>query len=639
MSSPTMPVRRMGQTLPRPIGSLLGRLDRQVRVSSLVRGVGTTAVVAALVVAAGMIADFLWTLPQAFRWGTWVAAVGAAGAALGASVIWPVVRRRSAFELAAAAERGRPGMQEHLTGAVALLESPSTAHGSRSLIAAVVERAAEEVRQVDPAAVVPWRRGFKRLAFGTGAIALLLAPLLLWPEGYGRLARHFLMPWSDVERPGRFQIAVSPGEKAVAVGADLPILATVRARLALDRVPSEAWLEWAAEGEQAIHRVPMPAASTTETRQDGTGRPASPASEAAAPAESATKATSAREFAITLPRLAKSIWYRVESGRVKSPRYAVTVLEPPAVTAIEARVEPPAYTKLPASVVAAPFRIEAFEGSKVTLKIEASRPVQSIEVSWPVESAVSTSESAHPERFSASLEASGRRGVVEVEAVRSGPFAVSLADSIGIASGPDEPRRVVVRADLPPVVAVRGPDGVHDASPKDTLSVAIAARDDIAVASVELHYTIERADSSSAEPETRHIDAAPTGIGSRAARGLAALALSRLGLKPGDSLSYRVRVADNRPAPRGPNVVWSEQRTLSIVAAATPIAARASRARSSALRSKLESIKKEVIADREKTEHLRQAADAARRGDGPWDEPQRQRLRSERRPRGRSKRI
>ena len=46
---------------------------------------------------------------------------------------------------------------------------------------------------------------------------------------------------------------------------------------------------------------------------------------------------------------------------------------------------------------------------------------------------------------------------------------------------------------------------------------------------------------------------------------------------------------------------------------------RVSRARTSGLRSRLETLKKDVAADREKTEKLRQEADAVRRGDEEWD--------------------
>ena len=558
-------------------------------------------------------------LPQTLRWGTWGAAVAAAATALGATVVWPAFRRRSAFELAAAAERGQGGMHEQLTGAVALLGNPAPAHGSPSLIAAVAERAAEQVGQIEPASVVPWGRTLRRAAIGAAALGLLAAPLLFWPDDYGKLTRHFLMPWSDVERPGRYVIAVLPGEKALPVGADLAVSASVRARLAIDRVPGEAYLEWAAEGEATIHRVPMPAAAAQEL--DGDRKATSSSGSPSAASESA----SARDFAITLPRLARSIWYRVASGNVKSPRYAVTVVEPPSVAAIAARVEPPEYTRLPVTVVTTASRIAAFEGSKVILDIKGSRPVRTIEVSWPVGAAESVAELARAGKFVASLDESGGSGSVTVEAVRSGPFAVTLADRLGILSGPDEPRRVVVRADLPPIVGVRGPDGVQDAGPKDTLGVAVAARDDIAVASVELHYTIERGDSSAGEPEAGHVDVAVSGLGSRSARGVARLALAHLGLKPGDSLSYRIRVADNRPAPRGPNVVWTESRTLSIVAGAEPLHG-ASRARAAGLRSRLEALKKDVIADRDKTEHLRQAADAVRAGRASGTKPERQAL-------------
>ncbi len=333
---------------------------------------------------------------------------------------------------------------------------------------------------------------------------------------------------------------------------------------------------------------------------------------------------STRDYAITLSRLARSISYRVQSGSVKSPLYTVTVLEPPAVAEIAARVEPPAYSKFPTRLAADSSRIEALEGSKVTLEIKASRPVRSIEVEWPVEPA--QSDAAATRRIAVRQETLAREGSVTVEAVRSGPYSVSMSDELGIASRPDSPRRVVVRADAPPVVAVRGPEGVRDSSANDTLALAIAARDDIAVASVELHYAIDRASSSAGDAESQHVAVALPGVGSRSARGEGSLALGSLGLKPGDSLSYRVRVADNRPAPHGPNVVWSPEQTLSIVAAAEPLGVRASRARTSGLRSRLESLRNEVRVDRAKTEELRVAADAVRRGDGEWDDARKESL-------------
>ncbi len=604
MRASTISVQLAEGSLPKPIGRVLRRLGRHVRASSLLRGLGTTALVVAGATALGMAADFAWVLPRSARWATWGAWLTAGLVAFAATVLVATFRRILPLDLAAVAEQGHPGLGEHLTGAVALLGGGSRSHGSPRLIAAVADRAAEHVVTVETSRVIPWRRALSRLLMGVVALGLLAAPLLWWPDSYRRLARHFLMPWADLERVGRHVLTVAPGDKVLPVGADLSVSASIRSRLGMDSAPTEAWLEWTIEGDPGSHRVPMPVAP----------KDASNAATIASPAE--------RGFDLTLPRLARSISYRVDSGSVTSPRFTVTVLEPPAVIAISARVEPPAYTKLPVTTPPDASRIEAFEGSRVTLDVKTSRPVQSIEVEWPGDPA----GSAKVSKVAASLARGRERGSVTVDATFSGPFAVSLRDEIDLASRPDQPRRVVVRGDAPPVIAVRGPEGVNDIGPQDTLALAVAARDDIAVASVELHYAIDRADSSTDDPETGQLAVSLPGIGSRSARGQGSLTLESLGLKPGDSLSIRVRAADNRPAPRGPNVVWSPFQSFLIQAAAVPLRVRMSMARSSGLRAKIESLKKDVVADREKTEQLRQAADAVRRGDGEWDESRRHEL-------------
>jgi hypothetical protein len=604
MSSPTYPARNVKRLFPPPISRALGRLDRHARFASLLRGLGTTAMVVSVVMAIGMIADFVWMLPQTVRWVIWGVATGVMAVTFAMSVLGAMIRRRSAFDLAAAAERGHPSIEEQLTGAVDLLGSGALPHGSPRLIAAVADRAAEQAGSVEPSRVIPWRRALNRLAIGLIVFGAVAAPAGWWPDSYGRLARRFFMPWTDALRLGRHSLDVSPGDKAVPVGADLSVRAAVRARLPIDRVPEEAWLEWSSEGDAAKHRVAMAVVPAKDS------------------AQISTTASGERVFGLTLPRLARTIRYRVDCGSARSPRYEVTVVEPPSVTTVAARVEPPAYAKLPATVIPEASRIEAFEGSKVTLEIRASRPVRSIEVEWPGGAV----EPSGGQKLAASLGGDGGHGSVAVLADRSGPFAISLSDSLGIASRPDQPRRVVVRADAPPVVQVRGPDDVSDASPGDTLDVGIAARDDVAVASVELHYDIGRRGSSAEGGESGRVAVSLNGLGSASARGVASLALAPLGLLPGDSLTYRVRVADNRPAPRGPNVVWSNSHTLSIVAAAESLRVRASKARSSGLRGKLAAIGKDVVTERGMTDQLRQAAEAAVRQDGDWDETRTQTL-------------
>ncbi len=279
------------------------------------------------------------------------------------------------------------------------------------------------------------------------------------------------MPWADLDRVGRFTITVTPGDAVVAIGDDVMIAATVQSRFAAGDSPraAQAWLEWSADGDSTISRFEMPAG-------DAAARP-----DASTSSESPPHAGS---FALTLPRIAGSMGYRVASGGVISRRYRITAVEPPAIAALAARIEPPAYTKLPAYLARDPRRIEALEGSRVTLEITANKPVRSIDLEWPAE------KDKPAEQLAAELTSEGGVGAVTAVARDSGPYAVSLRDGHGIASRSQGQSLLVVRPDAPPTVVLGGTDGVKEASPADSLTVAVAVRDDIAVDSVELHYAI-----------------------------------------------------------------------------------------------------------------------------------------------------
>ena len=358
MSDATIPARSSIVALPRPIRRVLGRLDRRLRAVAFLRGLGTTALVVALGAALGMGADFAWVLPQEARWAIWGAWLAVGGLMLVVAVVRPVARRMAAFDLAAVAERSNPELGERLTGAVALLGEGRPAHGSPGLIAALADEAAARVKTIEPARAiaVAWDKATRRLATGALAAGLLAAPAGIWHDSYGTLARRFVMPWADLDRVGRWVLTVAPGDRVMAIGDDLTVSARVRPRFGNGNgpIPDDAWLEWTPESETTAHRVAMASGSDTS-----------------------------KGFSVTLPGLAGSLSYRVVSGSARSRTYRIRAVEPPAVASISARVEPPAYTKMPATLARDPGRIDAFEGSRVTLTINASRPVRSIEVAWP----------------------------------------------------------------------------------------------------------------------------------------------------------------------------------------------------------------------------------------------------------------
>ena len=305
--------------------------------------------------------------------------------------------------------------------------------------------------------------------------------------------------------------------------------------------------------------------------------------------------------------------YRVICGETASPLFRITALEPPAAVAVAVRVEPPPYTRRPATIARDPARIEAFEGSRVTLDITPSRPVRSIEVGWP------SPPGSSSELVAATLADSGRSGSATFVAETSGPYTLALRDELGIANRPEPPRRVIVQLDAPPTVSLPGSQGREEASPDDRLALGVAAGDDVAVASIELHYAVRRGGSAVVEPEPGHVAVEAAGLGTRSARGVASLAFSPLHLEPGQTLSYRVRVADNRPAPKGPHIVWTAVREIAIVAGVEPLRTRLSRLRRESIGAKLDALRKDADANRQETDRLHEAAEAARRGEGRWD--------------------
>ncbi len=595
--------------VPRPVRRILGRLDRRLRALALVRALGTAALIAALGMAVGMTADLVLGLHGIARWAVWIVWVLAIATPLTLALAKSLISKARALDLAAVLERVYPDLGERLTGAVGLLgEGDGPAHGSPELIAALADDASALAGSLDPNRAAPAKSPWRRLAVGLLALALVAAPAVVQPDPFGKLARRFLTPWVGVDRVGLYTVTVAPGDAVVALGDDFTVDARVAPRFGQSPVVGGAWLEWSEVATGRVRRIAM---TEREANKGGSESASDP-----------------RGFAIVLPRVAGTLTYRVVSRSGESRRFRVEAVAPPAISALKARVEPPAYTRLPAAPARDPARIEAWEGSRVVLTLAASTPIRSAEVSWPRE----TPEGSKPEprRVKAEVAADGRSATALVPADVSGEYTVALRDTHGLASRPEPPRRVVVRPDAPPLVAVRGVEGLDTARADDTLRVGIAARDDLAVASADLYYTIDRASGGSTSDvppgDSGHVAAPLAGLGTRSARGEAALGLKALGIKPGDVVVYRARVTDNRPAPRGPNVTWSGPKRLTIVEKAEPLAERRDRIGREEIQAKLEALKKAAAENRHETELLRYAADAVQRGNGDWDRDRRQAL-------------
>lgn len=573
---------------PPAIRRFLRRVDLRLRSARSARGVGTALLAAAVVAALGMAADFVWPLPEEARWAIWGFWVTVGLGLLALKAFRPWLGRSRWIDLAAVAERSDPRLGERLTGSVALLGEGGRAEGSPALIAALADDAAGHLGGFDPSMVKAPGRPLGRLALGLAAAALVVAPSLARPDPFGTIGLRFVAPWLDLERVGRFALEVRPGDAKVSVGADFAVEAVVTPRFGPGALPDSATLEWV----------------------DAAGRPKSARMTARA---TGPDSAPGRTFSATLPRLSVDVRYKVSTESARSRTYLVSTLDPPKACEFSARVEPPPYMRRPAVDSKDASRVEAVEGSRVVLTFYSCVPFRKVELAWP------SGRTGKPLMVTGAPGSDGKHATIAAEAVATGPFVLTLRDStFHHLDGPPEVRQLVVRPDQAPTVAAKGPPSPAEARPDDVLQVAVAARDDFAVASAELHYEIRKA-TSAEEPKSGFVTVKLEGLDTPDARGLASIPLRDLGLEVGDSLTYRLKVADNRPAPKGPNETWTDGRSLAITAKAEPMIARDDRLRRESLQARLDEIRVANAANRRETEQLRYAADAAQRTGQAWD--------------------
>lgn len=192
---------------------------------------------------------------------------------------------------------------------------------------------------------------------------------------------------------------------------------------------------------------------------------------------------------------------------------------------------PPAHTKLPSVTLSQPDRLSAVEGTRVRMSIRGSatpRQVRfgSLALTMRPDNDYGATIAEHTLRESGYL-------AVETEA---GPRLIPVA----------------VIPDRVPTIKIERPGRdllVPNASP--AVPVETSATDDFGLEELALRYTKVSGSGEQFEFVEGEVRLAIARQDSRAWRGRAEFALSRLGLEPGDSLVYRVVARDARPGDAG----------------------------------------------------------------------------------------
>ena len=491
----------------RPIDDFLRRFvnrSRRVRgLESLCLAGTALAVLAALGVGVDAVKGLLPYAPLAFS----LLSVATLLVVVGLTLLH-FLRSRSLSWAARTIERQRPELRNNLINSLQLYpqlaDSARTGGASAPMIHALIRQTRDQIRPMQPAALVDVRplRAKARL------LALAAAPVLalaLWhPDLPGRSLALVAHPLEHLP-PAEIFIHVVTRDVRVIRG---------------DAVSVEAVTSGARP--DGVELVFKPAGS-------GDG-------DAAAQAVAMDEARPSR-YAASLPEVSEDLAYQVVTGPFASPWYKVTAVERPAVTDLKVTLYPPHYTGLPD---------RTFTGGNV-------RGVKGSTLSFSATTNKSMTEAvvALDDGREVPLKITGDTAQGSIVLFRSQPYRIRIEDAFGFRNLP-VPYEMVAVPDSFPLVELLKPAEDLEVNGDERLALEYRASDDYGIRQVTLVAAIgEREERIPVwrDEVTRRLD--ETFIWD----------LDAIGLEEGDVVVYHLEVLDNDTI-SGPKLVKSRPLSL-----------------------------------------------------------------------------
>lgn len=376
------------------------------------------------------VGDLLLKLPAFGRWGVFACLVILLGVGL-IQVCRQLWKRRSAEAWAALLEEAFPELDNHLINYIQFSQLGST----EPLALECVRREVPGWRQLDLSRLKdrPERRRAWVL-FG-GGLALLLLPFCWNRAAFENALCRVLQPWSERPPSTLAQIvAVTPGNADVVPGAQLTLCCEARGKAGQEVALSL----WPADDRKR---------SMILGQLSGQG---------------------IERFTYRQEDVVVGFEYKFRVGDATADRFAVTLRDPVAVSALTVTVQPPAYTALPTSTHdALQDRIAVPDGSTLTIQANYSAPVDALSLwirSQPLIAKCSQDKTGRA--WVATLGTIGRADDVLVEATARDSSMVSTKIAL---------ERV---ADSPPVITIDAPDGQASLGPGARPAIAFSVDDD-----------------------------------------------------------------------------------------------------------------------------------------------------------------
>jgi hypothetical protein len=431
----------------------IGRVRFQARRLLALYAVGWTFTVVAVAVLLVGLADYLLRFHDpgirlmcslsvllAFVWAAYRFGVAGWGSPLGD------------VEIAKRIERRFPSLADRLASTLEFLKQSEIdpQAGSAALRRAVIVETASDTESLDFSEI--FERGPTRRALAAAGVAglVLLAIALTSPESARIALARLAQPLGGETWPKFYNLEFRQAPTRLAAGKTFEVELIDDAR---HRVPSDARIHYRYEtggGDEFESEAMSRLNGVMVARKEGVTRP---------------------------------FWYRAEGGDDSSmPWIRLEVVEPPRLDGLEVTLFPPAYSGLEAET--GEKNIRAVRGTRVEIAGAATKKLRRASVRQESGEDLPLALAADGYGFAIGADAA-QPFVVD----KSGPYWIILEDHEGLIGGADDRWDIRAITDLAPTITIEQPSGNIFVTPQGEVPLVIAAKDDLAVHEMALHFS------------------------------------------------------------------------------------------------------------------------------------------------------
>jgi hypothetical protein len=594
------------------VGELLSRCRRQIVRHTLLSGTATLLIVVITYLLTAAALDYLIGLPSTIRAVLLFSFCLISGWAGWKFMVAPLKSSVSETELGAAIDLSCPDLNESLATLISIErpEATSGEAGSAVMRGRLRDQVTAHLGQIESRDVVNNSRTRNLCCAAVGLIVAATLPMLLWPSGSGLLMQRMITPFANLATVSNLHFEVADGNRTVARGTNVRIAATPGWRSNAEGVrPEQVELQLTARNGHT-ESLPM-------TFDEIGGA-----------------------YIAEILRITNALQYRVVGGGARTELFAVNVVDAPEIRLAVMTATPPVYTGRAIEQFDGMLgEMTVFERSTMEILLEFNKPVSSATLLWVVRDQRPLNETELMDRefdnvtgeeifeedpmaefvdvveplathVGGVLSPDGTAALFAMTADVGGDFVFEVVDEHDLTNPSEPDRRIQVVYDRPPELKVSGIRDGDQFRPDDIIPVNVFSVDDIGVGELELHYRHN-------EGVTKIIPATDFDHGALEVTHGFRLKLTDFQAASGDSVTVRVRVADERPEP-GPQDVWSSEFTIRVDNNAKAAGARALEQETKELIDALKALEQQLEKDAEKAGDLSEKARSA------WDDAARE---------------